>query len=223
MVRTATSQTLVEDVYDSLRNEVLGGLYRPGAPLRPAAIAVDYGVGAGVVREALARLAEQGLLDVEPNRGFRVISLDRRRVRDLVALRRIIDCAALREAVADGDIDWEGRVVAAHHALAGTSRRQDPDERSAAHRNFHLALLSGCSNERLVALCADLFVEAELYRKWSVPADAKDLRAGHRAREHRALRDAALRRDADRLVALHVEHLQRTADLALNAPDIRTA
>ena len=82
-----------------------------------------------------------------------------------------------------------------------------------------LALVAGCGNPRLVDLCSELFAESELYRRWAGAAtecgDGPAEAPRDRADEHLALRNAALTRDADRLVELHEAHLRRTADLAL--------
>lgn len=217
MVRTAVAETLGAGVYEQLRADVLGGLYSPGERLRPVELASRFGVGAGVVREALTRLAEQRLLIAEPNRGYRVMSISAGQIAELVELRRVTECAALRLSVERGDLDWEGRVLAAHQALAEPLDPGDPDGMSLAHKNFHQALVSGCGNPRLVALCEELFLESELYRRWAgVVVRRSSPEAGRdRVAEHLALRNAALTRDSDALVALHEAHLRRTADLAL--------
>ena len=219
MVRTASAQTLGAGVYDRLRTAVLGGRYAPGERLRPVELATEYAVGAGVVREALTRLAEQRLLVAEPNRGYRVMSVSADQISELVELRRVSECAALRLSVERGDLAWEGRVLAAHHHITSMAPDADRDAWALAHKDFHQALLAGCGNERLLALCEELFLESELYRRWSGEVLARETHA-HDARqgrsdEHLALRNAALTRDADRAVALHEEHLRRTADLAL--------
>lgn len=219
MVRTAEAETLGAGVYEQLRSAVLAGRYAPGQRLRPVELATEYGVGAGVVREALTRLAQHSLLVAEPNRGYRVRTIDEDQVRALVELRRVTECAALRLSVERGDLGWEERVLAAHRALVDVHDSTDVDEMALAHRDFHLALVSGCGNPRLVDLCSDLFVESELYRRWAgAAAHVPDTRPDvphDRAGEHLALRNAALTRDADRLVELHEAHLRRTADLAL--------
>jgi DNA-binding GntR family transcriptional regulator len=219
MVRTAGAETLGAGVYDHLRTDVLGGRYQPGERLRPVDLATEYAVGAGVVREALTRLAEQRLLVAEPNRGYRVMTVSAEQISELVELRRVSECAALRLSVERGDLAWEGRVLAAHHHVASLGPDHDRDVWALAHKDFHQTLISGCGNDRLVALCEELFLESELYRRWSGEVLARETHA-HDARrersdEHLALRNAALTRDADRAVALHEEHLRRTADLAL--------
>lgn len=219
MVRTAVAETLGVGVYERLRADVLGGRYAPDERLRPQELAAEFGVGAGVVREALTRLAEQRLLVSEPNRGYRVMSIGAEQIQELVELRRVTECAALRLSAERGDLDWEGRVLAAHHALAELPESADVDTKALAHKEFHQALVSGCGNVRLVDLCEELFLESELYRRW---AGAVLERSGggpslphDRAGEHLSLRNSALTRDADTLVALHEAHLRRTADLAL--------
>lgn len=219
MVRTADAETLGAGVYEELRSDVLGGRYAPDQRLRPGELAARFGVGAGVVREALTRLAEQRLLVAEPNRGYRVMSIGAQQIQQLVELRRVTECAALRLAAERGDLDWEGRVLAAHHALAEVGEQTDVEAKTLAHKGFHLALVSGCGNARLVDLCEELFLESELYRRWAGAAvrrsGAHDLHGEDRAGEHLALRNAALTRDGDLLVGLHEAHLRRTADLAL--------
>ncbi len=219
MVRTAEAETLGAGVYEQLRSAVLAGRYAPGQRLRPVELATTYGVGAGVVREALTRLAEQTLLVAEPNRGYRVRTIDDDQVRELVELRRVTECAALRLSVERGDLGWEERVLGAHRALVDVHDSTDIDEMAWAHRDFHLALVAGCGNPRLVDLCSELFAESELYRRWAGAAtecgDGPAEAPRDRADEHLALRNAALTRDADRLVELHEAHLRRTADLAL--------
>ena len=216
MVRRGDAQTLSADVYEQVRSELLAGAYAPGARLVPADLCDRYDVKAGVLREALSRLASEGLTTLEPNRGFRVIDVSRRRVEELLEMRRINECAALRLAVERGGPDYEAACVAALHRFRATT--SDSPERSLAHRDFHLALLSACGNARLLELCESLFEASELYRRWSLAALRRPARRRPRNQdaEHRGLLEAVLAHDADRAVALHEQHLQRTVDLALD-------
>lgn len=219
MVRTAIAETLGAGVYEQLRADVLAGRFAPDERLRPVDLASRFGVGAGVVREALTRLAEQRLLVAEPNRGYRVMSIGAAQISELVELRRVTECGALRLSVQRGDLDWEARVLAAHQSLAELPDTAHADAKSLMHKEFHQALVSGCANSRLVLLCEELFLESELYRRWAGAvvrrSGGDESRAHDRVGEHLALRNAALTRDADSLVALHEAHLRRTADLAL--------
>jgi Transcriptional regulators len=219
MVRTNGAETLGADVYEQLRSDILDGRFLPGERLQPARLSAEYGVSPGVIREALTRLSEQRLTVVEPNRGHRVVTISVRQIRDLVQLRQINECAALRLSMEHGDAAWEGEVLAAHHRLKsiGPPPQAPADAWAAAHRDYHMALFAACGNDRLLALCEELFAAAELYRRWSSgPADARtpaeqQARGAEVDAEHAAILEAVLARDADRAVALYHEHLEHTA------------
>jgi DNA-binding GntR family transcriptional regulator len=227
MVRTADAQTLGLGVYEQLRAAVLDGRYRPGERLRPAELCAEYGVSPGVLREAVMRLAEQRLATVEHNRGYRVTTISSKQIHDLVELRRINEGAALRLSIERGTVAWESETLAAHHRLRSlqAAAREDPDAWSVAHREYHMALLSACGNQRLLELCDDLFTAAELYRRWSGKlTEARETARGAKPRrpakkrdqdhEHEEILTAVLDRDVERAVALYEEHLNRTAEFA---------
>lgn len=226
MVRAGGAETLSLGVHDRLRADILDGRFRPGERLRPAALCAEYGVSPGVLREAVMRLAEQRLVTVEHNRGYRVATISGEQIRDLLELRHINEEAALRLSLERGDVAWEGEVLAAHHRLkaARASAEPDTESRVAAHMDYHMALLSACGNQRLLDLCRELFTASELYRRWSqhLTADraagtgSSPPEAAHRdpADEHAQILAAVLDRDAGLAVARYAAHLDRTAELA---------
>lgn len=218
VVRRGQAQTLSADVYEQLRTGLLSGDFAPGARLVPAELCEQYGVKAGVLREALSRLTADGLTTFEPNRGFRVIDVSRSRIEELLELRRINEGAALRLAVDRGSTEHEAACIAAHHRLVGA---REPTARARAHHDFHLTLLSACGNQRLLDLCESLFEASELYRQWATAALRAPSRRHGRDQdsEHSAILEAVLAHDADRAVALHEQHLRRTVDLALELAD----
>ncbi len=83
-------------------------------------IADRFSVSPSVLREAMTRLAQDGLLSASPQRGFSVPELTAGLLEDLTRARRIIEAAASRESIADGDLAWESLVLAAHHTLEKT-------------------------------------------------------------------------------------------------------
>ena len=213
MVRTADAETLSADITAQLRSALLTGAWAPGERLMPGALASEFEVGPGVIREALTRLAADQLIINEPNRGYRVMTMEPQQIEDLLEARRINECAALRLAIARGDRDWESRVVAAHHRLTIPASETTADERAAAHHDFHLTLLAGCGNDRLVEICETLFRSSELYRQWAQRSThSPGVRNQHR--EHSEILKAIIDRDADRAVELHERHLERTVSLA---------
>ncbi|MGE4164139.1 MAG: GntR family transcriptional regulator [Vicinamibacterales bacterium] len=214
MARTAT--TRAEVAFSRLRADILDGALPPGEKLPFAVLCERYGFSIGVIREALSRLAELGLVVAEPQLGYRVIPLSVDDLEDLTTTRCEIEGAALALSVQHGDLAWESSVVAAHHALERTPAVR-PDgaaginpEWVALHRCFHAALLDGCPAPRLVSIAASLRDAAEVYRSWSFDAarpSARDV-----AVEHRAMLVAALDRDAAAAAQLLQEHLRSTAE-----------
>ena len=205
-------------LYAELRADILAGRQRPGARLPFADLSARYEASMGVVREALTRLTGEGLVESEPQFGFRVVDLSAPDLQHLTEARRAIETLVLRQAVEHGSVAWESEVLAAHHRLERTPQTapDDPgrlnDDWAAVHAAFHRLLLSGCPNPRLLAVAESLRDSAELYRRWSVPLDHS-----HRdiPGEHRAMLDAVLAHDADTAAAALEAHIQRTTDILL--------
>ena len=211
-----------------MRSDILSGHLTPGAKLPFAELVARYGGSTSVIREGLTRLVEQGLVQAEPQHGFRVVSLSISDLDDLTTARCELEGLVLRLSIGAGDLEWESAIVAAHHTLERTPMSEQSDGQSdgtpddagalsdewrAAHARFHNALIAGCPNVRLRTMASSLRDAAELYRSWSG-------RFGHDQHrdipgEHGAIAEAALSRDADRAVAELTMHLRRTADLLI--------
>lgn len=207
---------LAERAYRALRNAIIRCEYEPGDRLRVEELARRYGLSSSPLREALNRLAEQGLVRTLENRGFRVAPLTAEGVTDLARVRVLLECEALRDSMAHGGDDWEAGVVAAAHSLAlaerrlGDAPRALDDEWSMRHRVFHLSLYAGCQSPLLLDMVDLLFDNAERYRRWSA-RHRQAPRGKHD--EHQRLMKATLSRDADAAVELLRKHIARTGEL----------
>lgn len=210
------SLPLAEQAYRALRQAIVRGEFEPGARLRLDELSRRFAVSSSPLREALNRLSEQGLVRTLENRGFRVAPLTAAGVSDLARVRTLVECEALRDAIAHGGDAWEAQVVAAAHALALIERRlgDEPraldDDWSARHRQFHLSLYAGCSSPLLLDLADVLFDNAERYRRWTarhrpVPRRKHD--------EHQQLLSTVLARDADRATELLRRHIGFTEQM----------
>ena len=209
--------TRTEQVYDLLRSELLNGVLQPSQKLKMVELTERFSVSQSVIREALTRLTEQGLLIATPQRGFRVRDLSVEDIAELTETRIHVESLALRLAVQRGDLQWETAILAAHHRLERTPVTRDDrtfnEDWSVQHRDFHQALLAGCGNRRLESVANSLRDSAELYRRWYwVLTDdhQRDL-----AREHRQLKELALARDAHRAIEVLTEHIDRAPSLLI--------
>ena len=216
MANSPPKPTRTDFLYARLRADILGGRLAPGTRLKFPELSARFETSVGVVREALIRLAEQGLVRAEAHQGFAVTPLSFDDLLELTQARVDIECLVFGRAISEGDIVWESRVVAAHHLLERTplALPSDPQRLSdawvSAHAAFHQAILEGSSNRRLRLIAAGLRDEAELYRSWSLPhgnEPDRDLSS-----EHRELLDAVLARNAEsgvHLLQRHIEHTTR--------------
>ena len=215
-IAVETELPVAEVVYRALRKAIVGCEFEPGDRLRVEELTRRLGVSNSPVREALNRLAEQGIVRTIENRGFRVALITPEGVSDLVRARLLIECEALRDSIEHGDDAWEASVVAAAHALALVERRVGDgpraldDDWSSRHRAFHLSLYSACTSEILRDMVDVLFDRAEHYRRWA----AKHRQAPRRKQdEHNQLMRKALARRTDEAVAMLRNHISRTGDL----------
>lgn len=215
MARTAVAHTRGGHVYEAIRSAILAGEFEPGQKLKPNELRLQYGVSLSVVREALARLAEQRLVLSQPNQGFQVVPVSEKALRDLTDLRVMVESFALRRAIERGDVAWEADIVAAHHTLAVTPidlHGGANDSWEEAHRRFHYALIQGCDMPIVLDLCSSLFDASRLYRRLSAPLTegARDI-----ATEHAQIMEAALARDVDVCLARLELHFRTTTKILL--------
>jgi DNA-binding GntR family transcriptional regulator len=222
---TATEpKTHSEEVYASLRAELLGGAFLPGSKLRLAGLGTRYGVSLSVVREAMTRLAGEGLVRALPQRGFCVTPLSVDDLLDLTRARVLIETSVLRESIGQGGLEWESAVIAAHHTLQGTTYTTDEGHLggawSQAHHAFHRALLTGAKSPRLESIATELRDCSLLYQHWSIDI-AQDLDRDVAA-EHRNIAELAVARDAEGAVKALKEHIERTTAALLAYAESQT-
>jgi DNA-binding GntR family transcriptional regulator len=204
---------LAEQAFQRLRRDVLDGSYVAGAKLKVEDLRTAYGLSNSPLREALNRLAQEGLVRSDERRGFRVADLSREDLADITRMRVMLDVPALREAIAFGDDRWEAEIVAAYHRLEKVEGRLGDgavildDEWTQVHRAFHLALLAACPSQRQLAWSASLFDQAERYRRFSARYRKVSRR---KINEHHRILDATLSRDADTACVLLEAHIQGT-------------
>jgi DNA-binding GntR family transcriptional regulator len=221
VAKTGTGGTRTAQLYDVLRADILTGRLCPGQRLKFPDLCQRYAGSVSAVREALTRLASEGLVCNQPHIGFSVMELSVEGLGELTDARVEIEGLVLRRAIADGDLGWEQRVVATHYTLtrtpmfAGDDPSRVSDTWSAAHADFHHALLAGCSNARLLSMAAALRDSAELYRRWSTSLGDEPDR--DLAAEHQQMRDLALARDpqaASQALQAHISHTSHLLEQA---------
>ncbi len=191
-----------------LRRAILSGELAPGEKLLGEKLAQQWGVSATPLRESFRRLAGEGLVVIEPQRGARVAPISVDDAAEIYEIRLLLDPVALRASIeaaaGSGDESYASSVEAAHRDLQ--RRRRSIAEVRLAHRAFHLALVARCPNGLLLRQVEHLLDQSQRFQ--AVAGAVKSL--GDAEVEHRALCDAAVDGDADRAVAALTAHLEGT-------------
>lgn len=211
---TTEKRTKASQLETRIREDIISGILKPGTKLRLKGLAERYDSGAIPLREALSRLAASGFVSAQDQRGFQVVPVSVEEIQDITRVRVHIECEALADAIRNGDVDWESRIVEAHYRLERLPVTDRDTEAlnpiwESAHQAFHRALLSACTSPLLLNYADTLLDQTARYRALSTKYDA-----GHRdiAAEHRAIKDAALSRDIAKACQLLTAHYQTTTE-----------
>ncbi|MDH3379327.1 MAG: FCD domain-containing protein [Gammaproteobacteria bacterium] len=219
-------RTLSEAAYQCLRRDVLWGELEPGMALRSDSLRKRYDIGSSPLREALTRLACEGLVHSSEQRGFRVAPLEKDHVRDVLNARILIESEAVRRSIEYGDVDWETGILSSNHQLSKMLNKPGYEPESTAwceiHRGFHFALMDACGSEWLLKMASMLYDQAERHRLVAEnrrvareAAGVTTARASSRLREHKNLTDAALARDSEKTIKMLTRHHVQTAEYVL--------
>jgi len=198
-----------EAAYRRVRADIVYGRLAPGQKLTLERMRGAYGPAVSTLREIFSGLASEGLVTAEGARGFEVAPISPDNLREIAAMRQLLECHALRSSFEAGDVEWEGRVVAAHHKLGTLEKRMASGDRShqEALRSydwaFHNALISACGSRVLLEMHAGLY---DKYLRYLMLADV--FRGEPVAEEHRKLLRFALARDWRSAQATTITHIQ---------------
>ena len=207
MPRNVEAETAGERVYRRLRNDIVSGRLAPSEKLKLGRLKDDYGISISTLRELLNRLTSEGLIVAESARGFEVAPVSADNFKELANLRLLLEGHALQRSFALGDMDWEGRVVAAHHKLASMEKRKLAGDAGGLEvlkrydSEFHQALLSACGSRVLLHAHAAVF---DKYVRYLMIAVIFRDRA---TQEHQKLLECALKRDAKGAQAILATHI----------------
>jgi DNA-binding GntR family transcriptional regulator len=219
--------TASEHTYRAIRQDIIHGKLVPRVRLRLDSLRETYGASVSTLREILNRLTGEGLVAAEGQKGFSVTPVSQHEFENLAELRELFEAHAIRRAFQNGDLEWEGRVVGAHHMLGVIEQRmqngaaQDATLWKHHDKQFHHALISACGSQELLSAHSAVF---DRYLRYQIIAVI--FRGAAASKEHLALRDAALARDADlacrvlhQHIAACVAHTAEVGTLESGGPD----
>lgn len=203
----------VDLVHRQLKAEIESGTLPPDAPLAELALVQRTGASRTPVREALRRLAAEGLVHLTPHQGARVSRVSLGNVRDLFDFRTLLEAEVMRQAAAaaTGDPELRGTLVGLREEFARIKGRPPSAGRSqrfyALADEFDWAVIGATRNEHLRRSVSDLRPHTARLRGLShrVPA-----RIEVSVVEHLRMCDALLAGDADEAAAACADHLTQS-------------
>ncbi len=201
---------LVDGVYDALKERIMDQATPPGVRLSIETLAVELGVSATPVREALGRLAAERLVAFESFKGYTTMPLlTAGQLADLLDVRRLLEAEAARLASRQarrGDLREMQREMAAMDALTPTPRYRDFRTYIHHDQRFHELLVGASGNPVLLETFRGLHSHVQLARLVHGMGAFDD---HENSVEHRAIVDAVSAHDADRAVEAVRVHLDR--------------
>ena len=208
--------SIADRAYERIRADIVFGRLSPGARLRLDRLGSEYGASFSTLREILSRLSSEGMVIAEGQRGFRVTPVSSAGFQDVAAMRLLLETHALPLSFAGGDLEWESRVVAAHHKLAYMERRMMAGEQGETElwkrydREFHQCLIEASGSQTLLDLYGGVFDQYLRYQMVAVV-----YRGQIAADEHKCLLDCALQRDAQRACEVLTRHVDGCVSYSL--------
>jgi GntR family carbon starvation induced transcriptional regulator len=169
---TSKWRTRAAGIYDVLRRDILDCRLKPGSRLRLDELRARYEVGLSPLREALTKLAADGLAILEEHKGFRVAPVSKADLLDITETRKELESTAIKLAIKNGGDRWESNIVAALHELGKRSKLGRDglvdNEWESRHKAFHYSLVASCASHWLLHFRGILYDQADRYRRLAV-------------------------------------------------------
>ena len=220
MPKTAAS-TVGLSTYEKIKHDIIFGILEPGSKLKLDPLKARYSTSISTLRETLSRLASEGFVDAEEQRGFFVTPVSKDDLLEIANLRVLLECHALRQSIETGDADWEANLVASHHKLHLMEKRMasgDTSEKETWKRydwQFHLAIIQACNSKNLLSLHSTLFNKYLRYQLLVLTH-----RGEVAVEEHKQMLQMALDRNAKGAADLLKTHIENGLKHTLDAMKI---
>lgn len=206
----APASTMNAKVLDALRAAVVSGELAPGTLHSVQTLAGQLGVSRTPVREALIKLAEQGMVRFERNRGVRVLQTSVHDLEEIFALRLLLEVPAIRRAATLVDAAGRRELRRIYRAMEKSAAADDEFALWEHDRHFHRALLEASGNTRLAAF-VDGLRDTVLRRGVSTARSSRTL--DDIVAEHLRVLERIEAGDPDGAAAAMREHVRHTAEL----------
>ena len=205
MIVDKKTLSLEEQVYLTLEEEILSGVLKRGETLVETSLSARLGVSRTPLRSALHRLAEEGLIEISPNRGAVVVGIGADDLVDIYRIRMRLEGLASAEAARKISDEDKKRLRDIIELSEFYMAKQDSEHFKELDSEFHGIIFKACGNRVLCKTLSDLHRNIHFYRKQSLAAGDRLEKA---LSEHKQILAAIETGDcdmADRLTSDHIE------------------
>ena len=203
-----------EQAYEQIKQRILSNALPPGTQVLEQQLADDLGMSRTPVREAAMRLAREGLVEVRPRHGIRVLPISAADMREIYEILTALESAAAeacaRRGLSEAEIE---QLMDAVEDMDRALAAEDLEGWAAADEAFHRALTGLGGNGRLQALVDTIWDQAHRARMVTLRLRPKPKGSND---AHRELVAAIIARDGDTARRLHRQHRQESGDLLVD-------
>ena len=217
MIISGRSKSLEEMTYEQLETDILDGFYKKGDALTELALSARLGVSRTPVRSALHRLAEEGLVEIAPNKGAVVVGVTTEDLIDTYRIRMRLEGLASSMAakrITEEELRALTESVELSEYYIG---KCDTEHLKELDTEFHSVIFGASGNRMLSRILSELHKNIKSYRKLSLTVPG---RLEHSVREHKEILEAIREGNeelAERLTSLHVERAMNNMIAAMKA------
>lgn len=206
--------SLTQAVYEAIRDAIVNRTLAPGSRVTETALAKDLGVSKTPVREALLKLREIGLVEVDGPRGVRIIRPSRDSIHFVYEVREALETFAAQAAAERATEVDRARIHDAAKRCLSAARAGDLNGFREWDIEFHAAIAKAVGNPRLSAMIDDLFALIVTLRRRDAPYGPGSVEC---ARAHVRVAEAIRRGDAPEASAAMRAHVHQVEGYVLAA------
>lgn len=205
----AQGETMADTAYRMIRQRILDNAWAPGHQVLEQALALELGMSRTPVREACIQLANEGLVEVVPRHGMRVLPVSPSDMREIYQILTSLESMAAELVAKSRPTSEElAPLDKASRDMEKALKRDDLDAWAEADERFHRHLVQMCGNARLAAIVFNYWDRAHRARMVTLRLRPRPV---HSTREHLAIVQAIRRGDAAAVGALFRAHRQRAS------------
>jgi DNA-binding GntR family transcriptional regulator len=206
-------ESQAEKAYRALRRLILANELPAGAQLLEQEAALRLGMSRTPVREAMVRLQQEGMVEIRPRHGMRVLPVSVQDMRDIYEILTELEAMAARHAAERGvDEAALARLDAAVDAMDKALAADDLEAWALADSEFHTLLVAAAGNRRLQAAVSNVVDQSQRVRRLTLRLRAKPVASNQ---DHRAVVAAIRARDHAAAHRIHYRHRQENGRMLI--------